>query len=626
MWNDALENALKAHRNRDYETARLAYETALRRDPASDQAHYLLGMLLLETRFALQALGHFQEALQMKPDQPFYLSALADAFSAMGQPENAIRFYEKSLEPGGSEFQLGVRLNYGATLMDVGRVTDAIHQFALCVQAAPECIPAWNNLGNAKLQIGEKSEAVRIFESALQISPRIPELHSNLSKALLELGQIEKALYHAETAVVIRPNDAAGWMNLGKARLENGQLNEARVAFVKCLGIAPKSASVYANLGTIDELQGQMLDAERHWMKCLELQKDHAGVLGRLATRLGTKLPDELKCRMEAVFEDSSKPDTDRELIGYGLAHYYDKTCDYIQSARYLDQACMIREQSLAKSGRSYDRTRFQLFVEQSAKITRISDSTPIKNEPESDSQAIKMIFIVGMARSGTSLAEQVLASHPEITGAGELTYVPDLYDEFLKRTKLDASVGISMSDNQVASLRKKYLDHISRKGFATKYVVDKLPDNIFYLGLIQRMFPDSMVIITQRNLMDVALSCRMTRFAGVRWNSDWKNLIHRLNLFQSVSKHWLARPDQWAIELHYEQLVQNLGDSIQPVFERIGLEMPVGIELFYQNKRIVNTASAAQVRQPIYASSIGRWKHYEPVYGTYFREINLED
>ena len=626
MWNDSLEKGLQAHRNRDYGTARHAYETALKLNSASDQAHYLLGMLLLETRSPVQALGHFQEALQLKPDQSLYLSALADAFSAMGQPENAIRFYEKSLEPGGSEFQLGVRLNYGATLMDVGRVTDAIGEFVLCVQAAPECIPAWNNLGNAKLLVGEKAEAVRIFESALQISPRIPELHSNISKALLELGQIEKALHHAEMAVEIRPSDAAGWMNLGKARLENGQLNEARVAFEKCLEIAPKSASVYANLGTIDELQGQMLDAEQNWTKCLELQKEHAGVLGRLSTRLGRKLPGELKCRMEAVFADSSKPDTDRELIGYGLAHYYDKTCDYIQSARYLDQACMIREQSLAKSGRSYNRTRFQLFVEQFARITESPARENVKNNQEYNSQTPKIIFVAGMARSGTSLAEQVLTSHPEITGAGELTWVPDLYDEFLKGRQFDASVGFSMSDNEVTVLRVKYLDKLLQKGYGTKYFVDKLPDNIFYLGLIQRMFPESTVIITQRNLLDVALSCRMTRFAGVRWNSDWKNLIHRLNLFQSVSKQWLARPDHWAIELHYEQLVQNLAETIQPVFERIGLEMPLGIEQFYQNKRIVNTASAAQVRQPIYASSIGRWKHYEPVYGTYFREINQTD
>ena len=622
MLNDPLESALIAHRARDYPTARRIYQQVLGRYPESDQAHYLLGMLFLETNEPDQARIHLLESLRISPENASYLSTFADALCASGKSMEALPIYEKSLRLGHPDHQAVARLNYGATLMDLGRVQDAIAQFTILTQAFPQFVAAWNNLGNALLESGQSEMAIKIFETALKMAPDTCELHSNLSKANLEMGLIEPAARHAESAVRLKPNSAAAWMHLGQARVESGDLEAAKDAFVKCLKIAPQSAAVYANLGRISDQQGDLQSAIANWLECLRIEPLHAGVLGRLATRLGAETPPELQSRMEQVIGNTAVSDKDHEMIGYGLAHLHDKKSNFELAARYLDQACAVREKQLEKAGRLYQAAKFTSFVNHCLGMTRGTNCSHIGQDQASAQNAPEMVFVVGMARSGTSLVEQVMATHPEITGAGELTWLPDIYDSFLVRQNANKNDQAVLTRQDIVAMRNQYFERLQQNSWSTKYIIDKLPDNLFYIGLIEQLFPESKVIICQRNALDIALSCRMTRFATVRWNSSWANLTHRLEMNGMITRMWLADCSKSVMELHYEDLVKDLSKTISAVFDRLGLETPTQVESFYETRRTVNTASSAQVRKPLYASSIGRWRHYDSVYGTYFREI----
>ena len=613
--SERLQQGLALQRQGLIDAALAVFEEQLRLDGGSHQACYLLGRLWLGQKEWGRAADYFGRAIALKPDAAEYHGAMGDYWAGLGQSGSATNCYEAALGLDGSRATAGIRLNHGATLMDQGLVDQAITEFKKVVAFQPGWAAGWNNLGNALVRQGLYEGAIAAFEKVLAISDDIFETHANLAKLWNETGRHEQAVIHAERAISIHPQAAAAWFQRGWAEFELGRLETAEAALEECLRLAPRASGAFALLGQIAEQRGDLAQAQAAWLQCLAQQPRHSAVLGRVATRLAGQLPPGLQWQMEAMMSEPGLPDADREPLGYGLAHFYDFQQDYGKAVAMLDEACAARERLLAARSLVYDPQAFEIQVLKNHEKFKAVEMDSAAAARLAEMQSPTMVFVVGLPRSGTSLVEQVLATHPDVIGAGELTWIPDLAARLSQMSRVQSA--------DLVEIKSSYLGQLRSHGFQSRVVVDKLPDNIYYLELIRRLFPGALVVRCSRGLRDLAISCRMTRFMSVRWNSRWENLAARFAFYERFVSQELAGFRDGMIKINYEGMVTNLDVTIAPVFERLGLTPPADCQAFHQNRRVVRTASAGQVRRPVYNSSVGRWRNYEFAYGGWFGKID---
>jgi hypothetical protein len=225
-------------------------------------------------------------------------------------------------------------------------------------------------------------------------------------------------------------------------------------------------------------------------------------------------------------------------------------------------------------------------------------------------------VFVVGLQRSGTTLVEQIIASHPQIHGAGELRDVGQIFHDLPQivgpaaRDSFDALNRLGPdSATRAARFLLERFDELA-PSTATR-VVDKAPDNIRFLGLIALLWPGARVIVCDRDLRDVAVSCWLAGYA-VLWSHQWEHIARRFAVYQQMLSHWQrTRPLEW-LDVRYEHLVDNLEDDARRLIDFVGLEWDPACLQFHETRRVVRTPSMAQVRQPIHSQSVGRWRHYE--------------
>ena len=236
-------------------------------------------------------------------------------------------------------------------------------------------------------------------------------------------------------------------------------------------------------------------------------------------------------------------------------------------------------------------------------------------------------IFIVGLPRSGTTLTEQVLASHSQVFGAGELRLAREEFDRAAGGDEKQAQAGIfdrpgELDAAGVQGLAGRYLDRLNEIDAAAPRIADKMPDNYQLLGFLATLFPRAKFVHCRRDLRDVALSCWITNFRHIRWASDPEHIAARFRDYQRVMEHWRQVLPVPMLEIDYEETVADLEGVARRLVSWCGLEWEPGCLTFYKGKQPIRTASVAQVRQPIYSRSVGRWKNYERSMGPLFAKI----
>ena len=225
-------------------------------------------------------------------------------------------------------------------------------------------------------------------------------------------------------------------------------------------------------------------------------------------------------------------------------------------------------------------------------------------------------VFIFGLPRSGTTLIEQVLASHSRVHGAGELRLGRQSFEAvpaFLKRTEMSLSCIPHLNPDAVRCLAEKHLAALSRQDSGrAERVVDKMPDNYMYLGFLATLFPQAAFIHCRRDLRDVAVSCWMTDFRSIRWAKDPEHIAARFQQYRRLMDHWHAVLPVPIHEVDYENVVADIEAVARSLLEACGLDWEPACLDFHRTRRVVRTASVVQVREPIYNRSVARWKHYE--------------
>jgi tetratricopeptide (TPR) repeat protein len=552
------------------------FRQALRLDPGLAEAHSNLGQLLLELHRFDEAAVHCREAVRLRPNFPEAHNNLGNVFRAQGQLPQARACYAEAL-----------RLN-------------------------PDLALTYNNIGQALQEEGQLDDALLWYQKALQLEPHSARIHCNLAGALREQDEHAEALAGYQRALQLDPDYAEAHHGLGTVLHDQGRLQEALGCYREALRRRADFAPAHASLGRAQEELGEFDAAAASVRAALRHDPHHAGAYGQLATLLRAKLPEADRAAMQQQLADPRLPAGQRLALHFGLAQVHDAQGAYDQAAAHLARANALRRAEWQKRGQGYDPAEHARFVDD-----LIATYTPAFFEGVRGFglPTERPVFIVGLPRSGTTLVEQILASHPQVFGAGELRLVRDTF-EALPRAMGRAATPLecvrALDRATAGELARQHLDRLGRLNEEAARVADKMPDNYLHLGLIATLFPRATLIHCRRDLRDVAVSCWMTNFQHIRWAFDQDHIAARFHEYRRVMEHWRRVLPVPLVEVDYEETVADLEGVARRLVAACGLGWEPACLAFHQTRRPVRTASVTQVRQPIYRRSVGRWRHYE--------------
>jgi tetratricopeptide (TPR) repeat protein len=546
----------------------------------------------------------------------------------------------------------------------MGRMAEAESRYRELLDARPDTVEALEGLGVLLFELRRLDEAAAVFERGVAIRLDSGALHAKLGATYRKLRRFDEAQAHLAKAIELDPSLPDAWNSLGRLAFDRGRYGDAEAAYRRAIEIQPEFTVAYKNLlvaeqhgrgqalleqGRLDEAEACFREALRldttlaaSWVALARLQAErgdldlacesarsavvHQPRLGlaywRLAVTLKGRLPDADVQAMEGLLEEKNLPERDRAFLHFGLAAVFDARGRFEQAAAHLERANAIQAALKGTWGVRIDpgvRARFIDGMIGSFTREFIAGARAWGNPDP------RPVFVVGLPRTGTSLVEQILASHPKVHGAGELR---DVLRVFEALPSLVGQPGIQPLDalkllgpESAGAAARRYLDRLDTLAGATAArVIDKMPDNFEHLGLIAVLWPGARVIYCSRDARDIAVSCWFTGFETNPWTNTWENMAQRFADHQRILEHWRqALPVKW-LEVGYESLVADLEGHARRMIDFLDLEWDPACLEFYKTRRVVRTASLVQVRQPINSDSVGRWKHYGSNLQPFFR------
>jgi tetratricopeptide (TPR) repeat protein len=579
-----LGNALRLQG--DITGALTHFRKAVEIDPHLAEGHSNLGQLLLEENQLHEALVHCQQAVRLRPQFP----------EAHG--------------------------NLGNVLRELGRLGQAKQCYAEALRLNPHLAMLYNNMGQAFQEDGKPRDALAWYGRGLELDPNLARLHCNLASLHAEQDQHDEAIRRYENALRLDPNYAEAHTGLGWIWHEQGRYEDAQERYRLAIRLKPHFAPALCHLGQVREELGDFAEGERWFREALRHDSRLAGAWSQLATLLRGKLSNDDLAAMRELLDDPDLTPGKRATLHFGLAQVFDARKEFDEAGEHLLQANAFSGAEWRKRGQGYDAKLHTQFVDQLLAVFTRSQFERVRGfGVESE----RPIFVVGLPRSGTTLTEQVLANHSQVFGAGELSLGREDYLRLAGEENDDrpAFDNFSRFDAPTAAaLANWHLEQLRALNEPAMRIVDKMPDNYLFLGLLATLFPKAKFVHCRRDLRDVAVSCWMTNFRSIRWASDPDHIAARFQEYQRVVEHWQRVLPVQVLEVEYEDTVADLEGVARRLVSWCGLDWEPACLAFHEGKGPVRTASVTQVRQPIYTRSVARWKHYEKSLGPLFTKL----
>ena len=499
--------------------------------------------------------------------------------------------------------------NLAQAYMHLFRPAEAAAAYRQVLRWQPEHLDALNNLGYALEKLGNYQEALSCYRNAVKIRPNFAEAYCNLGNLLLNLGQGAdgEGMQFLRLAIQLKPQYTKTYKYLGLALDGAGRTDEALACFDKILAAEPGNPEIVACKALAYEKRREYEKAYDLLRPHLESGTEDINILQAFApiSRHVNRRDEALSLLANALSEGRVKQD-EALAVNFSLGKLYDEKGNYDLAFRHFEQANALKRVT-------YDpENTMRQFDEMMAFFSREF----LARQPHAQHGSDRPVFIVGMPRSGTTLVEQILASHPQVFGAGELTNIAEIANNLSARlnTNLDYPRSLlRLTQEPTESLARQYLDLLQKLSPDAARVTDKMPHNFQYLGLIELLFPRAHIIHCQRDPMDTCLSIYSYDFNamhGYATKLEWLGQYYRK--YEALMAHWKKVLTIPMMEISYEELVADQERLIRKMIEFCGLEWDDRCLRFHENKRSVNTPSYDQVRRPIYRKSVARWKHYE--------------
>lgn len=617
------------------------YEAVLKEHRRNFDATFQLGHIRLQQNRFAEAEVLFRRAAKIEKKSADAQHKLAIALTGIGRLEEAIKHYRnsQSLKPDVAE----TYNNLGYTLQQLGRHDEAVEQFRKAVAINRNYPEAYNNLGNALQSLKKPEEAIQHYRQALILRPNFFEAHNGLASALTTLNLYTEAIKHCETALVIAPNSPEAHINIANAlgaidrpqdalahyqkAIANdpsnpepytrasfalyrlGKIQEAVAVCEKAVAVKPNHGGALAQLGNSLRALGRMNEATQCYEKAIANMPADANVYHSLVNSKRMTVDDQHFIAVKELADKMELFDTDDQIsLHFALGKAFDDVNEYQKSFQHFRKGNALKRQQFVEYDEADSLMKFD-------RIIATFSSEMLQERKDFGDPSNVPIFIVGMPRSGSTLVEQVLASHTNIFGAGELREFGNLASKIVgPEGSTFPEAAASLSSEMLRTLAAQYLHSIRCLAPDAERITDKMPSNFLNVGLIHLAFPNARIIHTRRNLCDIAMSCFSTLFAvGQAHTYDLAELGRYLRAYEKMMDHWRkVLPKGAMIEIEYEKMVGDLEAEARRIIEHCGLQWDDACLSFYKNSRPVLTASVTQVRQPVYKGSVGRWQRYE--------------
>ena len=547
-------------------------------------------------------------ALVFSPRHPAVLHVLGVIRAQSGDAAEAAQLIERSLaaEPSNAV----ARFHLGNALSAQGRDGPAIAAYRRSLQTRRDFAPGWVNLAAALVRTGRLEQAVDAYGQATALAPNHLVALRGLADALAALGRQEAAASAYRRVLAIDPSDFAACCGLGQLLQDAGLYDEAVATFRTALSLgSPDVGACTALAGSLIEL-GATADAVAALDQALAIDPTsaHAWYIRSLAKTFATDDAD--IARMEALLADDPGQGAEALVeLEFAIGKAWMDVGDADRAFSHL-----VAANRRKRAGFTYD---VEADVDRMAAIAEVFSPDLMRRLQGGGAPSDRPIFVVGMPRSGTTLIEQILASHPDIHGAGELT----LLDEVLSRALGPSAArgdwatrAPRLKPGELAAIGDAVVERLSTIAPSSARVVDKMPFNFRHLGLIALALPNARIIHCRRNAIDTCLSCYARNFVeGVDFAYDLQELGRYHRAYQGLMDHWRRLlPAERFIEVDYEAVVADLETEARRLIGSCGLAWDDACLAFHQTRRDIRTASASQARQPIYRTSLKRWKAYE--------------
>ena len=561
-----------------------------------------------------QAVTLAEQLLRRHPNVVILLDILANGQAALGQAEKAEKTFRKAiaLEPDYAE----LRANFGQFLVRQGRHDEAIDELRVAIELGPDMPAALKNMGfalNARLRF---SKAIPFLERALLMDPKSDLTRSELAHALLADEKPHKV------AEILRPimsnpdPDGINHILVARALAELMRNDEAEAAYDKAIEVAPESTQPLSAKAAYLQLLGRFEEAEVLFRKVAEMEPYNGQNLQTFLVSHKVQPGDPLIEKMVDLFDDEKVPESQRKYFGFALAKAFEDTKQYDRAFKYLKAAndAMSREFPLDPGPRQ----------EQTRNIIKGFGAVDFDAYEPQGATGFAPIFITGLPRSGTTLVEQIIASHSTVAGGGELGFASDAI--------IDAVGGFLDRDNGKFDLGAKELAAVGHKIEALmreavpegERVTDKGVLSYFVIGPLRVAMPNAKIVVVRRDPRDVILSMYKNLFAPGKhlYAYDLRTLVEYYKCFESLISFWREKTPDNFYEIWYEDLIADPEAETRKLLAACDLEWEDQCLSFHENKRRVDTLSVHQVRQPIYKSSQAAWRRYESELGELFEAL----
>lgn len=583
-------------------------ERAVALEPGMAAAHSNLGIAFFDLKDYDRAEARQRRALELDGHLASALNNMGSICRARKDLGGALNWYRKTIEAHPAYIES--LSNLGAVLLEDDRPEEAVAPLEQALRINPDYAEALCNLGMVRNALEQQDAALPLFQRALQLRPGYAEAYVGLARFHYDKDNLEEAKRCARRAVELAPEKAQMYSQLGSIYAEMAYSHEAELMFRRALEIDPENNDALLGLGHLRMEGGDLDQAEALFRQALALKQDNLPARFHLAQVKKAKPGDDNLAALEAAelaARDPAHalPPKKKMTLHFALGKCYDDIRQYDQAFPHFLEGCRLKRATY-----DYDANAVSLHFDS---IIRTFDQAMLERLRGAGDASQVPIFVLGMPRSGTTLTEQIIASHPDVHGAGEL---PDLlaiaqrplnslgYPDNIRGIDRDGLT--AWGADYVAGLRAHAPD--------AKRITDKMPANFFAMGLIHLMLPNAKIIHVNRNPVDTCLSC-FTRLFNRMQNQtyDLAELGQYYVDYARLMNHWRkVLPAGSFLDVQYEEIVADQEAQARRMLDHCGLEWNAACLDFHRNKRSIRTASVTQVRQPIYNSSVERWRPYE--------------
>lgn len=572
-------------------------------EPPVDQLRKIA--TLLTHRRVSEAAEKATTLTKVFPSSSALWDMLGGAHKALGDLEAAEAALRKAAELNPTSAQ--IHNNLGVVLKAASKNDEAIEAYQKAVEHKPDYAEAYNNLGNAYTDGEMFRKAIDAYRKALEIKPDYIQANISLGNAEKEAGEFGDAIASYKNVIATDPDNVEAYGGLADTLREDGQLDEAISTYKKAIEISPDFANAYFNMASALKEKGEIPEAVAAYQKALSLKPNFAACYAEATALKGFPIDEELEQKLIRIAQNENLTVPEQRHSKYALYNVCNRLKKYEEAFKWLVAAAEVRRKELDYSIRQ----DHELFKKIYALAPEYLRNYQFTYEPKKTP-----IFIVGMPRSGTTLTEQIVSSHSKVHGAGELSTFAKLMKPLIHDE--------AFNPKHVLRLRVKYSEYLETIAGDEPFVTDKMPHNFRFLPMMSAAFPEAKIVHIYRSPQATCWSNFTSNFksAQLGYSFNLDTTVEFYKIYCLLVQEWARVLGDKVYHLSYEELVNDQEGETRKLMAYLGLDWEDSVLSPHENAKSVKTASAEQVRQPVYKNSSEKWMLYEPYLSTAFKAM----